>query len=127
MVRTFVQSRVLTAVLVCLSLGAAAQAQDAVAISGTITTRVDAALVAGAVVAVAVADVQRFAAKWLTDVQASLRRGGYAVAAGVQNLFDVFPDRNSTVNSFNGIQTFPSQSPFGFNGRSLYARLAWTF
>jgi hypothetical protein len=27
----------------------------------------------------------------------------------------------------NGIQTFPSQSPFGFNGRSLYARLAWTF
>ena len=70
---------------------------------------------------------QRFGAKWLTDVEASLRGGRYRVAAGVQNLFDVFPDRNSTVNSFTGIQTFPSQSPFGFNGRALYARLAWTF
>ena len=73
------------------------------------------------------AEDQHFAAKWLTDVEASLRRGRYRLGAGVQNLFDVFPDRNTTVNSFNGIQTFPSQSPFGFNGRALYARLAWTF
>jgi iron complex outermembrane receptor protein len=51
--------------------------------------------------------------------------GGLAV--GAENVFDVFPDRNATVNSFNGIQTFPSQSPFGFNGRTLYARLGWTF
>ena len=29
----------------------------------------------------------------------------------------------TTVNSFNGIQTFPSQSPFGMNGRALYARI----
>ena len=70
---------------------------------------------------------QHFGAKWLTDVEASLRRGRARLAAGVQNLFDVFPDRNATVNSFNGIQTFPSQSPFGMNGRALYARLAWTF
>jgi len=73
------------------------------------------------------AEDQLYAAKWLTDVEVSLRRGHYRVAAGAQNLFDVFPDRNTTVNSFNGIQTFPSQSPFGFNGRALYARLAWTF
>ena len=73
------------------------------------------------------ADDQRYGAKWLTDLEASLRRGRYRIAAGAQNLFDVFPDRNATVNSFNGIQTFPSQSPFGFNGRALYARLAWTF
>jgi hypothetical protein len=33
--------------------------------------------------------------------------------------------RQST--SFNGIQAFPSQSPFGFNGRTIDARLAWTF
>ena len=38
-----------------------------------------------------------------------------------------FPDRNTTVNSFNGIQTFPSQSPFGMNGRTLYARIGRTF
>ena len=73
------------------------------------------------------AEDQRFGAKWLTDVEASVRRGRYRLGAGVQNLFDVFPDRNTTVNSFNGIQTFPSQSPFGFNGRALYARLGWTF
>ena len=50
---------------------------------------------------------------------------GYTLAAGVQNLFDVFPDRNTTVNSFNGIQTFPSHSPFGMNGRAIYARMNW--
>jgi hypothetical protein len=27
------------------------------------------------------------------------------------------------VNSFNGIQTFPSQSPFGMNGRAVYVRV----
>jgi iron complex outermembrane receptor protein len=72
-------------------------------------------------------DDQEYGAKWLTDVEASYRIGGYMLAVGAQNLFDVFPDRNSTVNSFNGIQTFPSQSPFGMNGRTVYARLGWTF
>jgi iron complex outermembrane receptor protein len=70
---------------------------------------------------------QEYAAKWLTDLEASYRIAGYTLAAGAHNLFDVFPDRNTTVNSFNGIQTFPSQSPFGMNGRSLYARIARTF
>ncbi|MGE5245762.1 MAG: TonB-dependent receptor plug domain-containing protein [Betaproteobacteria bacterium] len=72
-------------------------------------------------------DDQTFSAKWLTDVEASYRLGGYRLAAGAQNLFDVFPERTSAANSFYGIQTFPSQSPFGMNGRSLYARLGWTF
>jgi iron complex outermembrane receptor protein len=73
------------------------------------------------------ADDQTYSAKWLTDVEASYRVGSYMVAIGAENLFDVFPDRNTTVNSFNGIQTFPRNSPFGFNGRSIYARLGWTF
>jgi iron complex outermembrane receptor protein len=73
------------------------------------------------------ADDQDYAPKWLTDVEASYRTASYTLAAGVQNLFDVFPDRNTTVNSFNGIQTFPSQSPFGMNGRALYARMGVTF
>jgi iron complex outermembrane receptor protein len=73
------------------------------------------------------ADDQEYAAKWLTDVEASFRTAGYTLAAGVQNVFDVFPDRNTTVNSFNGIQTFPSQSPFGMNGRALYARIRRIF
>src|SRR5262245_35702945 len=73
------------------------------------------------------ADDQEFRAKWLTDAEASFRAGGFVLAIGVQNLFDVFPDRNSTVNSFNGIQTFPSHSPFGMNGRGIYARIDRTF
>jgi iron complex outermembrane receptor protein len=73
------------------------------------------------------ADDQDYAPKWLTDVEASYKAAGYTLAAGVQNLFDVFPDRNTTVNSFNGIQTFPSQSPFGMNGRAIYARIGRAF
>ena len=74
------------------------------------------------------ADDQVYGAKWLTDVEGSLSRSAATEwPSALQNLFDVFPDRNSTVNSFNGIQTFPSHSPFGMNGRSLYARIGWTF
>ena len=73
------------------------------------------------------ADDQRYAPKWLTDVEASLKRGGYRVGVGVQNLFNVLPDRNTPVNSFNGIQTFPSHSPFGMNGRALVVRVGRMF
>jgi hypothetical protein len=31
------------------------------------------------------------------------------------------------VNSFNGIQTYPSHSPFGMNGRFVYGRLTVRF
>jgi iron complex outermembrane recepter protein len=73
------------------------------------------------------ADDQQYGAKWLTDVELSYRLGGYRFAIGAQNLFDVLPDRNTAINSFNGIQTFPSFSPFGMNGRALYLRLGGTF
>lgn len=73
------------------------------------------------------ADDQVYDAKWLTDLEASYRLAGYTLAIGAQNVFNVFPDRNTTVNSFNGIQTFPSHSPFGMNGRTLYGRIAYSF
>jgi len=69
------------------------------------------------------ADDQTYSPKWLTDVDVSYRLSAVTLAAGIQNLFDIFPDRNITVNSFNGIQTFPSQSPFGMNGRAVYGRM----
>ena len=92
--------RAVGALLALLFPGAPVSAQDVVSIPGVVTTRADGAPVAGA---------------------------GYLLAVGAQNLFDVFPDRNTTVNSFNGIQTFPSHSPFGMNGRTLYARIGRTF
>jgi iron complex outermembrane receptor protein len=73
------------------------------------------------------ADDQAYSPKWLTDLEASYQAAGYRFAFGAQNLFDVFPDRNITVNSFNGIQTFPRQSPFGMNGRTIYARIGRKF
>jgi iron complex outermembrane recepter protein len=73
------------------------------------------------------ADDQTYGAKWLTDLDLTYRTAGYLLAVGAQNLFDVFPDRNTAVNSFNGIQTFPRQSPFGMNGRTAYVRLGRTF
>jgi iron complex outermembrane recepter protein len=73
------------------------------------------------------ADDQVYSPKWLTDVEGSYRAAGYTLAAGVENLFNVFPDRNITVNSFNGIQTFPRQSPFGMNGRAIYVRVGRAF
>ena len=73
------------------------------------------------------ADDQTFSPKWLTDLEASYRTSAYTLAAGVQNLFNIFPDRNITQNSFNGIQTFPSHSPFGMNGRSVYGRIMYRF
>ncbi len=72
------------------------------------------------------ADDQLYRPKWLTDAEVSFRIAKtLTLAAGAQNIFNVFPDRNITVNSFNGIQTFPSQSPFGMNGRAVYGRIAW--
>jgi len=76
---------------------------------------------------VAIAQDQEYSPKWLTDFEGSYQVAGFRLAVGAQNLFDVFPDRNSSVNSFNGIQTFPSQSPFGMNGRAIYARIGRRF
>ncbi len=64
--------------------------------------------------------------------------GQVGLAVGVRNLFDTYPDSpSSTVDvgggvpakDFNGnTGTFPwaAASPFGYNGRYIYARAAMT-
>ena len=47
---------------------------------------------------------------------------GAQIGLGVSNLFDVYPDRTIAANNTTGVLGFPSYSPFGFNGRYLYAR-----
>nr|WP_052505881.1 TonB-dependent receptor [Novosphingobium sp. P6W]KIS30735.1 TonB-dependent receptor [Novosphingobium sp. P6W] len=52
--------------------------------------------------------------------------GKSTLALGVNNLFDVYPDRVADTNAANynnGGTAFPYYSPFGFNGRYLYARV----
>ncbi|MDD8018107.1 MAG: TonB-dependent receptor, partial [Bacteroidota bacterium] len=66
---------------------------------------------------------QTYSAKWLTDAEVSYRLlKNYVVAVGVDNIFDVYPDKVLKINSNNGIQQYSGQSPFGFNGRFVYAR-----
>jgi iron complex outermembrane recepter protein len=81
-------------------------------------------------------DDQVYAAEWLADAELAYRWNQYTFAAGAENLFDNFPDRNKvfrdgtqafTAQSNNGIFTYPSQSPFGMNGRFVYTRVTYTF
>ncbi|HEY0371036.1 MAG TPA: TonB-dependent receptor [Thermoanaerobaculia bacterium] len=81
-------------------------------------------------------DDQIYSPEWLADLELAYRWGQYTFAAGAENLFDTFPDRNKvfrdgttafTAQSNNGIFTYPSQSPFGMNGRFVYTRLTYNF
>ncbi len=48
---------------------------------------------------------------------------GAQIGLGVSNVFDVYPDRTIAANNSTGVLGYPSYSPFGFNGRYLYARV----
>ena len=48
---------------------------------------------------------------------------GAQIGLGVSNVFDVYPDRTVAANNSTGVLGYPSYSPFGFNGRYLYARI----
>jgi iron complex outermembrane receptor protein len=78
---------------------------------------------------------ERYGAKTLFDAEAGYRFGQIHVALGVRNLFDTYPDQPSSLTDIgdgtpakdynNNFGTFPwaAASPFGYNGRFLYARL----
>ena len=77
---------------------------------------------------------QTFGAKWITDVNASYTFGGrLTFTAGVDNVFDVYPDKNNkgdaTTAGNNNFGIFPYNqiSPFGFNGAFYYGRLTVGF
>ena len=52
---------------------------------------------------------------------------GAQVALGASNLFDVYPDATPAALNSTGVVGFPYYSPFGFNGRYLYARIGLTW
>lgn len=77
--------------------------------------------------------VQTFGAKWVTDISGAVAIGKFTITAGVNNLFDVYPDRNlasttasvaaGTNGSDNaGIFPYPYISPFGYSGRGYFLR-----
>jgi iron complex outermembrane receptor protein len=55
-------------------------------------------------------------------------RHGLQAALGVQNMFDIYPDRvPASLNGPSGLLGFPFYSPFGFNGRYVYGRVGVNF
>lgn len=68
-------------------------------------------------------EFQKYGSETIVDVELTRTfTNGVELRLGVRNLLDNFPDRTGPVNSF-GIMQWPTASPFGFNGRYLYARL----
>jgi iron complex outermembrane receptor protein len=78
---------------------------------------------------------ERYGSKTLFDAEVGYRFASVDLAIGVRNLFDTYPDSPSSqviVDSFgdrsmdfnNNFGVFPwaAASPFGYNGRYLYAR-----
>jgi iron complex outermembrane receptor protein len=65
----------------------------------------------------------------ITDLEARYgAKHGLQLALGVQNLFDVYPDRvPGNLNGPSGLVGFPFYSPFGFNGRYIYGRVGFNF
>jgi len=73
--------------------------------------------------------------KAITDFELRYQpKKGAQIALGVNNLFDIYPDKTSlkltsagaSLNS-TGVVGFPYYSPFGFNGRYLYARVGFNW
>lgn len=78
--------------------------------------------------------IQKFSAKWLTDLDVTYKLSDkVTVSVGANNLFDVYPDTNIPSNtSFlagdnAGIFRYNTFSPFGFNGAFYYGKLAYKF
>jgi iron complex outermembrane receptor protein len=79
-----------------------------------------------------------YGAKTLFDAEVGYRFNQVGLAIGVRNLLDTYPDQPSslvdvgggtTAKEFNNnFGTFPwaAASPFGYNGRYIYARVAMT-
>ena len=67
-------------------------------------------------------------ARWLTDVEL-----GYTLvkqlrlAAGAQNLFDVYPEKHPPAIAGIFGAVYPEYSPFGFNGGFYYLKATYTF
>ncbi|HXE58399.1 MAG TPA: TonB-dependent receptor [Gemmatimonadales bacterium] len=82
---------------------------------------------------------ERYGAKTIFDAEVGYRLNYVALAVGVRNLFDTYPDQPSSLVDVgdgtpardfnNNFGTFPwaAASPFGYNGRYVYTRAEVTF
>ena len=75
---------------------------------------------------------QTFSPKWVSDASASYSLNRLSLSIGADNLLDVYPDRNNNNGSITpenggtanfGIFPYAGITPFGFNGRFIYAKV----
>lgn len=71
---------------------------------------------------------QTFDAKWTLDASASFRPGKHwTITVGADNLLDEYPQQAIFPNSTFGLLPYSLYSPFGFNGRYVYGRVAYAW
>lgn len=73
---------------------------------------------------------QKFAARWLLDLSGRYAWEAWTFTVGVDNLTNQYPTKASLANVYedraDGLQ-YSSLSPFGFNGRYWYGKVAYRF
>ena len=69
---------------------------------------------------------QAFSSKWTVDLSANYRPSqNWTVTVGADNVLDEYPEESIFANSTFGLFPYSLYSPFGFNGRYLYGRIAY--
>ena len=68
---------------------------------------------------------QTFGAAWLLDTSLGWTGTAWSANVGVDNLTNRYPDHVIAGNAVGGILQYSSFSPFGFNGRTYYAKAAY--
>ena len=63
----------------------------------------------------------------LLDFELSYALDKLRVSMGAQNLFDATPEETLFANSNSGINRYPNNSPYGYNGRFVYTRISYRF
>ncbi|KAF1053496.1 MAG: hypothetical protein GAK43_01388 [Stenotrophomonas maltophilia] len=70
---------------------------------------------------------REFGAKWITDLDVAYHLSkNLTLAAGANNLFNVYPDKNGAIGD-TGLGGYGYVSPFGFSGGYYYTRATYTF
>lgn len=65
-------------------------------------------------------------ARYLTDVSLHYGWNDWTFVAGIDNIFNVYPEDNSdSVYGYSGNIVYPNDAPMGYNGRHWYASAAY--
>lgn len=72
---------------------------------------------------------QTYGASWLLDLGGSYRLGAWNLSAGIDNVTNRYPDQTTSAGNLNnnGINPYSVWSPYGFNGRFLYAKASYSW